>query len=385
MLSMEIKQILEKYDSYCFSLFKEAIEKFKKLNFLEDFEEREVENLLSLEKNYFSHSSISSFLIFFSQDSEKLKKEELLILKKYFFLEFKSLLLKNKIIDEFKNNYNISIFSRNLQIEIKPFECITLEKKFNYYKLSDNVDFIFVENNPYFIKSGNSLSLGDIHLEKWLIEFQSALKFIEIEVPFLFNRISPFLDTIGPFGFDNFNQNSLSLVFSPRVIYLSYVEDYIVQAEAIIHEVYHSMIDIFSFFDTGVENILEEKYYSSVQKKPRPIENCLLALHAFIGVETFYRYLLEEQKITNDKYFSRLFLVYNKNKELINVLDKYAIFTNFGKTFYQELLDEHKINLKFIFNLIDKSEKHLNLFRIEKQKVENHKKEVINLFPEILY
>ena len=384
MFSMDLEKLLTIYENFCFSLFKDFFDYYQKADNLNKNEKEIVNLVLSLDKKLLTNSTFICLLFKFIQLVEKKEFEQLSNLKEEVFIELNCLLIKLKLKSSFTNTYNKKFFSREFQNTINIGEIITISNS-KSLELISGVKFIQRENNPFLFESNNNIDFADISKEKWIEEFSSALNFIKFETPDIYNRIIPFLDSIGPLGFENFHQNSLSLMFSPKVIYLSYVQDYVVQAEAIIHEVYHSIIDIFAFFDSGVKNSLDEIYYSSVQKRPRPIQNCILALHAFVAVENFYKILLQKEILTKEEYFLRLFIIYHKNEELLLVINKYADFTDNGLKFFEEINREHLENKIFILQLINENSKFKNLFESQKSKVLEHKEEVKNFFPNILF
>lgn len=154
--------------------------------------------------------------------------------------------------------------------------------------------------------------------------------------------------------------------------------DPVLFCDSLLHETMHLEFNLIKSTYTLLTNKEEEKYYSAVINKPRPLQNCLLALHAFIPLENYY---LKIPQTNNTAYISKFLDNYFKNEYLIKTLNNHAEFTTQGKLLFEDLVKSHNKNTKIVEE-IQKSYKEL----VEKYKLEckKHKENVLKSFPDIM-
>lgn len=175
------------------------------------------------------------------------------------------------------------------------------------------------------------------------------------------------------------NQISFS---HPHMIGMVFIQNSqsILFCDSLIHETMHNEFDLLQSIYKFLENDEnEEKYYSAVISKPRPLINCLLALHAFIPLEEYYFNLYINTK--DELAAQRLFTQYYKNKELLSTLNNHAQFTSSGKKLFDYF---NEIHLTTTQNIKTIQEKFKEIDTNALNSVQNHKKDVIEKYPDIL-
>ena len=200
------------------------------------------------------------------------------------------------------------------------------------------------------------LDFGGKTKEEWIENIEKTLDILEKKAPKSFSKIKGFLKIIVPYGYEKGIQKSLSYTDQIRIIYISYQDSPLIQAEAIIHETNHTILFLFSKLDQGLVNSYEPLYYSAVQDKPRELHNCFLAYHAFVHVLEFYVEFISNTK-QEEELVSTVFPTYLKTTSLQNVIEKYSKFTKEGKKLFLELKKLTKLCEKEINSLKKKYKK----------------------------
>jgi len=213
--------------------------------------------------------------------------------------------------------------------------------KNNECNLTEDINFLVEDRNPFNTHSSHpddvfvAYDLKEIPREKWVVQFKNAYKMIKENTPEIYNEIYYFLDAIVPHGHQKNKQLSSSYSASPGILYLSYTDSDIIQAEAIIHEVHHTIFNIIDWKYPLCKNDMSLKYYSSFRPDARHIKGCFIGLHAFVAVQSFYSMLAKSEK--DSKFIDIFISLYLKNKKTISVLEKYAEFTDAGKKLFRDI------------------------------------------------
>jgi HEXXH motif-containing protein len=202
--------------------------------------------------------------------------------------------------------------------------------------LEDNNPFAMVEAHPD--KSGNAVSLGGKSVEEWLGALREALRILRDFVPDLREEMNVCVAQVVPVGFDPEKHLSASYRETIGTLYVSLHPDVMTMAEALIHELSHTKLNILFELDPVLENAFEPLFASPVRPDPRPLHGVLLAVHAFLAVLRLYqRMLAEDHPTSRTKSFrDRVRAIQSGNEEGLSVLAKNARPTPIG----QELLAE---------------------------------------------
>lgn len=175
------------------------------------------------------------------------------------------------------------------------------------------------------------------------------------------------------------NQISYSQIESPGMISIQYAQP-ILFCDSLLHESMHLEFELIKqVYQLVKNNTNEEKYYSSVIDKPRPLENCLLALHAFVPLEMYYFTIFKKTK--SNLALSRLLSHYFKNEELRNTLKNHADFTQKGKELFEELESKHLITKRNIEKIQKCYKEEIKKYSLEAKK---HKKIVLKKYPKTM-
>ena len=236
---------------------------------------------------------------------------------------------------------------------------IILDKN-SFWSVTKDIAILEQDKNPFNVSGDHpdetfvAYDLGGIPKEKWIAQFRNAYRIIRERVPNIYNEIYEFLDAIVPHGYESGKQKSSSYSMSPGILYLSYTDEDAEQAEAIIHEVHHTLFNIIQWKYKLINNDDSLKYYSAYRPDARHIRGCFLGLHAFVAVQNFYRAMAEEG---GDKKFVGKFLgAYLKNSKVIEVLEKYADLTKEGKLLFSDIKSKYAMDSDFFEDIKKKQQ-----------------------------
>jgi len=360
--------VLERYQSYAKTVFIFTIQTLLKCRNITKTEQ----NILSLSQKHalsktplYTHSSI----IYLSNGILRNQQSNDQTVRHQWFLEVAIRLLAFGIVEkiDYQSQGGFSLFlNQNIN---NPFDSIA--KKDNDYlffcdggktssltknlslMISPGVDFLSEDHNPFNTESNhpdvqfNSYDLGGKTREQWVTQFVNAYQIIKEYTNDIYTYISPFLDQLAPLGFHTNLQISTSFSASPGILYLSYTNCDLTQAEALIHETSHTIYNIIEKKENFILNERIEQYYSSYRPDARPLQGCFLGLHAFVAVQHFY-FKLSQVDQNQYNIFLKLFL---KNRIQIQVLDKYASFSPEGKLLYLDVKKQFAQSIPFYKNL----------------------------------
>jgi hypothetical protein len=390
------------YDNYTKSAFCGAIRVLIKDGLLDE-EEKRIFSIITdklktipdfLKKSYIIYLSNG---ILFEKDINKIN----LVKKQLIFelsLQLLSYGLKEKI--EYRNeDENLFSLCLNQSINIK-FDSIKKEDE-NYIfndnnkevlRLNRNIQssitkdicFLGQDKNPFNVDNDHpdeefvAYDLKGIPKEEWVRQF--AYGIIKRKTPELYSEIYYFLDAIVPHGYEKERQLSSSYSKSPGILYLSYTDTDIKQAEALIHEVHHTIFNIIEWKYKLYNNDMSLKYYSAYRPDARHLRGCFLGLHAFVAVQNFYRKLA---KNGNNLEFIKTFVsLYLKNEKVISMLEKYADFIVHGSLLFEDIKARYYSDMGFFKGL---AKKYSSVYQQVLEDVEAHLEEAKNRNKILLY
>lgn len=396
--------ITDVYNYYSKLAFCDAVRLLIKTNLL-DNEDKSIILKATLAATESKNFLTKSYVIYLSNFilSEN-KMEKILQIKKQLIFEIGIMLLEHNIEKKilFKNE-NKMLFSLRLNKHInKKFdvikkrdnlyffyyfnnEVLKIEKN-NEFDITKDIDLLEDDRNPFNNHSDHpdqefvAYDLGGIPKEKWVLQFRNAYKIIKEKVPEIYEEIYYFLDAVVPHGYVYGKQLSSSYSKSPGILYLSYTNTDTEQAEAIIHEVHHTIYNIINWKYKLVNNDMSLKYYSAYRPDARHINGCFIGLHAFVAVQNFYRKLAETENKT--KFIEKFFKLYLKNKIVISVLKKYADFTKEGKLLFQDIKTKYCSDTGFFEELKNKN---TDIYNHVLQRINGHLEEAKKRNETLLY
>lgn len=232
-------------------------------------------------------------------------------------------------------------------------EVLNLDKNTSW-SITEDITLLEQDRNPFNVHSDHpdeefvAYDLGGIPKEEWVRQFRNAYMMIREKVPEIYDEIYPFLDAIVPHGYKPGKQLSSSYSKSPGILYLSYTDDDTEQAEAIIHEVHHTIFNIINWKYKLLNNDDSLKYYSAYRPDARHIRGCLIGLHAFVAVQNFYSKLAADG---SRKFIEKFLNAHIKNGMVIDVLDKYADFTKEGRLLFEDVKLKFSSDMDFFERL----------------------------------
>ncbi len=181
--------------------------------------------------------------------------------------------------------------------------------------LHDNNPLAMDEAHPD--KAGNTLSLGGHTAEAWVAAIDDARGVLHDVLPDLAAEHAQVLATVVPVGFEPEQSLSASYHEAIGVVYVTLHPKVGVLAEALIHEVQHTKLNILLWFDILIHDN-GALVVSPVRPDPRPALGVLLAVHAFLPVAQMHLELLARGHPAGDK--ERLGQVMRANREGLDVL-----------------------------------------------------------------
>lgn len=186
--------------------------------------------------------------------------------------------------------------------------------------LADNNPLAMIEAHPD--KEGNALSLGTATATEWLAALDAARALIREALPALADEHRLLLASIVPVGGPMERSLSASYREAIGTVYLSLHPSPVKMAEAIIHELQHTKLNLLTFTDPVLVDGGAGLHASPVRPDPRPLWGVLLAVHAFVPVAALYRHLGDA---------TRLAEVEAGNREALAVLEAHAQPTELGR------------------------------------------------------
>ncbi|MBV1860934.1 MAG: hypothetical protein KUG77_21135 [Nannocystaceae bacterium] len=140
-------------------------------------------------------------------------------------------------------------------------------------------------------KHGNRTSLGGRPLSQWVESLRDALELIRVGLPALHAELELALHQIVPVGYDGSRHLSASFQENLGTAYMTLHPQRMTMVEAIVHEFSHNKLNALFELDLVLHNAFEPLFSSPVRPDPRPLHGVLLAVHAFVAVESLYRAL----------------------------------------------------------------------------------------------
>jgi len=188
-------------------------------------------------------------------------------------------------------------------------------------------------------KAGNAVDLGGRSVGEWLAALREALATIEAHAPLLREEIGLVLQQIVPVGFDARAHLSASYQEAIGTVYLSLHPDPLTMVEALVHEMSHNKLHALLEVEPLLHNAFAPLYPSPVRPDPRPLHGVLLAVHAFLPIETLYRRMAAAggARATGPDFARRLERVVAKNREGAEVLLTHADPTPVGRAVLDEI------------------------------------------------
>jgi len=248
-----------------------------------------------------------------------------------------SVLLNQKIpncFDQIKKDNDHFLFFKNNEMIFsctKKYECA----------IAKDIDFLIADVNPFNknithpdAPPFSAYDLGGIPVSSWAQQFRDAYALIQEKVPSIYDEIYYFLDAIVPHGYQPQKQLSSTFSKSPGIIYLSYTDSVLKQAEAIIHEIHHNIYNVIEWKNKLLENDRSETFYSAYRPDARHMHGCFLGFHAFVAVQNFYGQLSK----TDASHIPVFLRLYCKNAYVIEVVKKYALLTESGEKLFSDII-----------------------------------------------
>ncbi len=143
-------------------------------------------------------------------------------------------------------------------------------------------------------KDGNRTSLGGQPQFVWVESLQGALELIGVGLPALHAEIELALHQIVPVGYDDSRHLSASFQENLGTAYMTLHPQPMTMLEAIVHEFSHNKLNALLEIDPVLHNAFDPLFSSPVRPDPRPLHGVLLAVHAFMAVESLYRSLRKQ-------------------------------------------------------------------------------------------
>lgn len=143
-------------------------------------------------------------------------------------------------------------------------------------------------------KDGNRTSLGGRPQSEWAQSLRGAFALILVGLPALHAELELALHQIVPVGYDDSRHLSASFQENLGTAYMTLHPQKMTMVEAIVHEFSHNKLNALFEIDLVLHNAFEPLFSSPVRPDPRPLHGVLLAVHAFMAVESLYRSLRDQ-------------------------------------------------------------------------------------------
>ncbi len=249
-----------------------------------------------------------------------------------------------------------------------------------------DIFFLDKDRNPYNVNNDHpdqvfvAYDLGTKEKKEWVRQFKAAYKLVLEKTPQIYAEIYGFLDAVVPHGYAPHKQFSSSYSRSPGILYLSYTDEDETQAEALIHEIHHTIFNIIDWKYPLLENDMTLQFYSAYRPDARHMRGCLLGLHAFVAVQHFYRILAMQDR--NPMHLDHFLSFYLKNAKVIEVVEKYAKLTEHGKLLFEDIKIKFARDLCFLEEIKLTNAERFNGIN---HRVEQHLKDAISQNKVLLY
>lgn len=402
-MHISIKDVRKLLDESCLLIFKDAIDDLDRLKDLTK-EDKIILDAISEKLNGDNLLVTDSHFIYLSNSILKiewvgnwnyydlfLRNGLRGLIKRQLFLELAILCLQKKILKKVSlHNNNLKLYSLRLNQKIYcKFDLIERVKEdYIFYhnkkkvltlkenkrlKITKKVSFLESDRNPLHNKNDHPevdfvwYSLGIKTQKEWISQLKNAYNLIQENCPKIYNEIEPFLDSIVPIGYVPYRQISSTYSSCFGIIYLSYTDTDIIQADALIHEISHTIFNIIKSNYELIEEDSEFKYYSVYRPDARTLIGCLMGLHAFVAVQNFYRGI--GNKIKDKESIGRFIGAYMKNRKMIEIIEEYAKFKEKGKFLFEDIKVKFH-NDDVYFNVISK--KYPELFEGSSKRIDEH-------------
>ena len=207
-----------------------------------------------------------------------------------------------------------------------------------YHVIDEPILLALEDSNPLAMfeahpdKAGNGVSLGGHSVEAWLASLRASLGLIRAWVPGIADEMATCIELVVPVGFDAGMHLSASYREVIGALYVSPHPDPLTMAEALIHELSHTKLNLLFELDPVLENAFDPLYPSPVRPDPRPLHGVLLAVHAFLAVLRLYeRMRAADHPLSRTEAFAaRARAIRRGNEEGLAVLAEHARPTPVG-------------------------------------------------------
>ena len=172
-------------------------------------------------------------------------------------------------------------------------------------------------------KHGNRTSLGGRALSEWAESLRGALEVIGAGLPTVHAEIELALHQIVPVGYETSRHLSASFQENLGTAYMTLHPQRMTMVEAIMHEFSHNKLNALFEIDLVLHNAFEPLFASPVRPDPRPLHGVLLAVHAFMAIESLYCSLREQGHPASDGmgFDRRLQTISARNREGLETLE----------------------------------------------------------------
>lgn len=213
-----------------------------------------------------------------------------------------------------------------------------------------NIRLTLVDNNPnnniiahpwHNNDGGSIMWWWDRDEQEWLEIFWKAFKVLKMVNNDFFHELNWIIKKIVPMKTSIWVHNSCSYKECIGTLYLWYtidsLEPEINILEALIHESSHNKLNLIMQYQALHLNNEDLKYYSPYRPDARHIHWVYLWVHAIIPTIHVMLEAIEKWYIQDPDLKEKTILYHIKNKLWCRVLKKYAIFTEKGKSIFEEM------------------------------------------------
>jgi len=123
------------------------------------------------------------------------------------------------------------------------------------------------------------------------VSLRQTLALIRVGLPALYAEMELALHQIVPVGYDESRHLSASFRENLGTASPPLHPQPMTMVEAVVHEFSHNKLNALFEIDLVLHNAFDPLFASPVRPDPRPLHGVLLAVHAFLAVESLYRAL----------------------------------------------------------------------------------------------
>ena len=251
----------------------------------------------------------------------------------------------------------------------------------------DRNPYNWLETHPDHFKSWTKVWYGSKSQDFWLKIYSEAFSILKGIDGWIYDELNYIIQKIVPIWTETHIHNSASYKEAVWHLYMWLTTELdenmlVIQClEALVHESSHNKINLINKFDKILLNNYDLKFYSPYRPDARHVWWVFLWIHAFVPTIYILLRYYKESKLSDDNLLEKLVTYNTKNNLALNVLNRYANFTDI----WNEIMEEVKYVMKLTNILLKELNIKEDILKISKEKVVKHFGEVKSKYSYLQY